>query len=166
MLIEMKVTGLTIDPMTEMPILILKDSEEKHALPIWIGLVEAGAIASELEQIDLARPMTHDLLKTILDDLGAQVVHVEITDLRENTYYATLVLKHGARVFEVDARPSDAIALALRAECPIRVNEDVIEKAREIDLGTSRSLTRRGECEPTSEALAAMRDEEFGKWKM
>ena len=161
MLLEMKVVSLALDPMTQMPILILKDLSEEHTLPIWIGLVEAGAIATELEQIQLSRPMTHDLLKTLLDEAGVQLLHVEVTDLRENTYYATLVLNQGGRVFEVDARPSDAIALALRAHCPIRVEESVLEKAREIDLRRKSA----GE-DPAGDGLASLPEEDFGKWKM
>ena len=162
MLLEMKVVSLALDPMTQMPILILKDLSEEHTLPIWIGLVEAGAIATELEQIQLSRPMTHDLLKTLLDEAGVQLLHVEVTDLRENTYYATLVLTQSGRVFEVDARPSDAIALALRAHCPIRVEESVLEKAREIDLRRKSSA----DGEPVGDELASLPDEDFGKWKM
>ncbi len=161
MLIDMKVSGLAIDPMTEMPILILKDLNDGNALPIWIGLVEAGAIATELEKIALARPMTHDLMRNMLDQLGVQVMHVEISDLRESTYFAAIVLQQGAKVVEVDARPSDAIALALRVGCPIRVDESVLEKAREIDL---RGKQAKGEGE--EDALSGLPDEDFGKWKM
>ncbi len=165
MLIEMRVAGIAVDPMTEMPILILKDLEGSKALPIWIGLLEAGAIASELEHIELARPMSHDLMKRLVDELSVQVLQVEITDLRENTYYASVVLKHGTRVFELDARPSDAIALALRAGCPVRVEESVIEKAREIDLRARDSLLR-GEGDSATDPLSALPNQAFGKWKM
>jgi uncharacterized protein len=163
MLLEMKVVGLALDPMTQMPILILKDLSEEHTLPIWIGLVEAGAIATELEHIQLSRPMTHDLLKTILDEAGVQLLHVEVTDLRESTYYAALVVQQAGRVFEVDARPSDAIALALRAHCPIRVEESVLEKAREIDL---RRKGTGDDADTAGDVLASLPDEDFGKWKM
>jgi hypothetical protein len=166
MLIDMKVAGLAVDPMTEMPILILKDMQDENPLPIWVGLVEAGAIASELEHIDLKRPMTHDLIKGILDQLGVQVMHVEITDLRENTYYATIVLNQGTKVLEVDARPSDAIALALRARCPIRVEEKVLEKAREIDLRPPRNHAEEHDPEAAADLLSGLGDEDFGKWKM
>lgn len=165
MLIEMRVTGIAVDPMTEMPILILKDLEGSKALPIWIGLLEAGAIAAELEHIELARPMSHDLMKRLIDELSVQVLQVEITDLRENTYYASVVLKHGTRVFELDARPSDAIALALRAGCPVRVEESVIEKAREIDL-RARDCLPRGEGDSATDSLSALPNQAFGKWKM
>ena len=162
MLIEMKVAGLAIDPMTEMPILILKDMKDENPLPIWIGLVEAGAIATELEKIALARPMTHDLMRNMLDLLGVTVMHVEISDLRESTYFAMIVLQQGSKVLEVDARPSDAIALALRVGCPIRVDEAVLEKAREIDL---RGKQGKGEAEG-EDTLSGLSDEDFGKWKM
>jgi uncharacterized protein len=163
MLIEMRVDGITVDPMTEMPILVLKDLEGGKALPIWIGLLEAGAIASELEHIRLARPMAHDLMKKLLDELAVEVLHVEITDLRENTYYASVVLKHGTRVFELDARPSDAIALALRAGCPVRVEDSIIEKAREIDLRVTRP---HAESDMEGDRLSLLPGEAFGKWKM
>jgi hypothetical protein len=162
MLIDMKVAGLAIDPMTEMPILILKDLKDENPLPIWIGLVEAGAIATELEKIALARPMTHDLMRNMLEQLGVAVMHVEISDLRESTYFARIVLQQGSKVIEVDARPSDAIALALRVGCPIRVDESVLDKAREIDLRGKQTKTE-GEGEET---LSALSDEDFGKWKM
>lgn len=162
MLIDMKVAGLAIDPMTEMPILILKDLQDENPLPIWIGLVEAGAIATELEKIALARPMTHDLMRDMLEQLGVAVMYVEISDLRESTYFARIVLKQGTRVLEIDARPSDAIALALRVGCPIRVDESVLDKAHEIDLRGKPPRTE-GEGEDT---LSALSDEDFGKWKM
>jgi bifunctional DNase/RNase len=165
MLIEMRVTGIAVDPMTEMPILILKDLEASKVLPIWIGLLEAGAIASELEHIKLARPMSHDLMKRLVDELSVQVLQVEITDLRENTYYASVVLKHGTRVFELDARPSDAIALALRAGCPVLVEESVIEKAQEIDL-RARDSVLRGEGDSAADPLGSLPNQAFGKWKM
>lgn len=166
MLIEMRVDGITVDPMTEMPILILKDPQGKAALPIWVGFLEAGAIASELEHIKLARPMSHDLMKKLLDELGARILHVEITDLRENTYYAAVTLQHGTRVLELDARPSDAIALALRAGCPVRVEESLIEKARDIDLRRGPSAPRGEARDASGDRLAILPSEAFGKWKM
>jgi uncharacterized protein len=166
MLIEMKVRGMAVDPLTEMPILILKDVNEEISLPIWIGLVEAGAIVSELESIELSRPMTHDLIKNLLVEMGAQLLHVEITDLREHTYFASLLVQHGTRVVEVDARPSDAIALALRAKCPIRVNESVVCKAREIDLRARLPQSHALDSEAIKDLLSNIPDEDFGKWKM
>jgi len=166
MLIDMKVAGLSIDPMTEMPILILKDVEGENPLPIWIGLIEAGAIATELEKVELVRPMTHDLIKNLIGALGVQVLHVEITDLRDNTYYSSLVLQQGQRVFEVDSRPSDAIAIALRMGCPIRVEERVLQKAREIDLRAHAVHSGNADADAAKDFLSNLPDEEFGKWKM
>lgn len=163
--IQMKVTGLTIDPFTSMPIIILKDLEEKCALPIWIGLIEASAIATELERIQLARPMTHDLLKNILDSLQVTVTKVEVNDLADNTFFARLILKHSGKEIEMDARPSDAIAVALRTGAPIYVAKSVIDKSRKIDLAEE------GEDESTrkqkwTEILENLSPEDFGKYKM
>ena len=130
MWIEMKVKGLALDPMSNLPILILRDEGEKRSLPIWVGLAEANAIALELEKITTARPMTHDLIRNILEALRAKVVKVVVTDLRENTFFAVIQLQLGATEVTVDSRPSDAIALALRVGAPIFVEEDVIVKAK------------------------------------
>src|SRR3970282_957524 len=129
MLIRMSVRGIALDPITNMPIIILKDVEEKRALPIWVGIFEANAIALELEKIATPRPMTHDLIKNVLEALEAQVVKVVVTDLKENTFFAVLHLKLGTAEHTVDSRPSDAIALALRVAAPIFVEEDVCPKA-------------------------------------
>ncbi len=131
---EMKVGGLTVDPYTNTPIVLLKDLEEKDVVPIWIGFFEASAIATQLEEVKLVRPMTHDLLRNILDILGAQVLRVEVTDLRENTFYALIHIELNGAHYAIDSRPSDAIALALRTGSPIFVNEEVIEKSRKVEL--------------------------------
>lgn len=125
--IEMSVGGLTLDPVTKTPIVILKDTENKLNLPIWIGLLEATAMATEIEGIKMARPMTHDLLKTILGEVGCSVESIEITDLKENTYYAAVNLSLSGRPLVIDSRPSDAIALALRTKSPIYVAKAVLE---------------------------------------
>src|SRR5262249_32373236 len=117
--ILMSVGGLTLDPVTKTPIVILKDPENKLNLPIWIGLLEATAIATELEGIRMARPMTHDLLRSIIDELGGAISCIEITDLRDNTYYAVIHLRVGSEERTIDSRPSDAISLALRTKSPI-----------------------------------------------
>jgi uncharacterized protein len=167
--VEMKVSGLTIDPFTNMPILILKDLQGRNAVPIWIGLIEASAIATELEKIELTRPMTHDLMKTILGAVGVAVHRVEVTDLRENTFYASIVLERNGNTFVVDSRPSDAIALALRTGSVITVAQKVIDKSRTIDLrrldpeqggpaGVDEETYRR--------FLESLSDDAFGKWKM
>lgn len=163
--IQMKVTGLTIDPFTSMPIIILKDLQEKCALPIWIGLIEASAIATELENIQLARPMTHDLLKSILKQLEAEVVKAEVNDLSDNTFYARLVLKSQGKEIVIDSRPSDAIAIALRTGAPIFVAKKVIDKSRKIDLAedTGDESTRK---QKWTEILESLSPEDFGKYKM
>jgi uncharacterized protein len=125
--IQMSVGGLTLDPVTKTPIVILKDTENKLNLPIWIGLLEATAMATEIEGIKMARPMTHDLLKTILGEVGGSVDSVEITELKENTYYAALNINLAGRQLMIDSRPSDAIALALRTKSPIYVSKAVLE---------------------------------------
>ena len=125
--IQMAVGGLTLDPVTKTPIVILKDTENKLNLPIWIGLLEATAMATEIEGLKMARPMTHDLLKTILGEVGCSVESVEITELKENTYYAAVNLKLAGRQVIIDSRPSDAIALALRTKSPIYVAKAVLE---------------------------------------
>lgn len=125
--ILMSVGGLTLDPVTKTPIVILKDPENKLNLPIWIGLLEATAIATELEGIKMARPMTHDLLRNVLGELGATVERIEITELRDNTYYAVIQVRVGGAERAIDSRPSDAISLALRTNSPIYVAKAVLE---------------------------------------
>jgi bifunctional DNase/RNase len=125
--IQMSVGGLTLDPVTKTPIVILKDTDNKLNLPIWIGLLEATAMATEIEGIRMARPMTHDLLKNILGEVGCSVESVEITELKENTYYALVNLMVAGRQLVIDSRPSDAIALALRTKSPIFVAKAVLE---------------------------------------
>jgi uncharacterized protein len=125
--IEMRVGGLTLDPVTKTPIVILKDADNKLNLPIWIGLMEATAMATELEGIKMARPMTHDLLRSVIADVGGVVEAVEVTDLRDNTYYAVVCLVVADRRLLIDSRPSDALSLALRTKSPIFVSKRVLE---------------------------------------
>lgn len=162
--VEMKVTGLTIDPFTSMPIIILKDLDEKCALPIWIGLIEASAIATELENIKLARPMTHDLIKSLLDKVGAKLNKVEVHDLSDNTFYARIMLNMRGEDLVVDARPSDAIAMALRAKAPIYVAKKVIDKSRKIDLAEEGDESTRKQ--KWTEILEGLSPDDFGKYKM
>ncbi len=167
MLIEMKVAGITLDPLTKMPIIILKDIAEKNVLPIWIGLAEASAIATQLEHIDLARPMTHDLIRNILDELDAYLENVKVIDLKDNTFYATLSLKIGNRSLNVDSRPSDAIALALRTESPVFVDENVIKRSKTIDLNMRNDDEMAPEdMEKWKEILESLTPEAFGKYKI
>ncbi len=164
---EMKVVGLTVDPFTNMPIVILKDSEDKNTVPIWIGLLEASAIATELEDIEPPRPMTHDLLKNIFDTLKVEVVRIEVNDLKDNTFYATLYIKMSGKKYAIDSRPSDAIAIALRTDSPIYVSEEVIRKSRKIDLKEKTVAAKQDkESEKWAEILDQMSPEDFGKYKM
>jgi len=167
MFIEMMIAGIALDPVTKMPIIILKDSNGDNALPIWIGIAEASAIATQLEKIDLARPMTHDLIRNILQSLAIQVERIEVTELKDNTFYANIHLKVGDDILPIDSRPSDAIALALRTESPIFVNEEVIRKAKSIDLQKmEEESTSQQEKDKWKEILENLTPEAFGKYKM
>jgi len=170
MLIEMKVASLTVDPFNNMPTLILTDAEGR-SLPLWIGLVEASAIAAEIESIELDRPMTHDLMKTILGVCAIAVDRVEIHDLRASTFFATLYLKPPApnsELIAVDARPSDAIALALRARAPIFVAKKVIDKANRRHHGLPAEVVAASTppAPAQEEILEGLSERAFGKWKM
>lgn len=161
----MKVSGLTIDPFTNVPIVILKDIEEKNSLPVWIGVLEASAIASELEKIQFSRPMTHDLLKEVLKNIKATVTRIEVVDLKENVYYATIHMATENSSFVLDARPSDAIALALRTRSPIFVDSSVLEKSRSIDMRSEKGKGDEGE-KDFVETLEDLAPGDFGKYKM
>jgi bifunctional DNase/RNase len=162
MFLKMKVFGLTIDPFTNVPIVILKDDGEKNALPVWIGVLEASAIASELEKVQFTRPMTHDLLKDLLKQVGVKVEKIEVTDLKDNVYYATIHMTGGNGAFTMDSRPSDAIALALRTGAPIYVESGVLEKSKHMDLkGEPRE---KGPNEEPS--LEDFTPGDYGKYKM
>ena len=165
MLKEMKVVGITVDPFTNTPIVLLKDLEDKDVLPIWIGLLEASSIATALENIQTPRPMTHDLLKNILDSLHAKVVRIEVNDLKDNTYYALLHLEVNKKRFVVDTRPSDAIAIALRTGASIFVEESVIQRSAKVDLAQKgdKVVTDTTEWE---EILENLSQDDFGKYKM
>ena len=166
MFVEMKVSGLTIDPLTNTPIVILKDLEGKRAVPIWIGLFEASAIATELEKISFSRPMTHDLMRDLLKILEAKVKRIEIVDLRNNTFFASIHLQRNEETLIIDSRPSDAIALALRVNCPIFIDEKVIEKSRNIDFAKKVDELDKKKTEELKEFLENLPEEDFGKYKM
>lgn len=135
-MVEMKVEGLTLDPLTNMPIIILKDLTGAKALPIWVGFFEANAIALEIEKITTPRPMTHDLMRNLISGLKAEINHILVSDLKDNTFYAVISLMAGGSTLTIDSRPSDAIALALRAKAPIYVEEKVIDAAKSLDIPT------------------------------
>jgi len=162
----MKVTGLTIDPLTNTPIVIMKDMQEKKAIPIWIGLFEASAIATELEKITFSRPMTHDLVMDILRVLEVEVIKIEINDLRNNTFFANIYLIKDGKNLVIDSRPSDAIAIALRANAPIFVDDKVIEKSRNVDFGTKLTDLDKVKDEKLKEFLENLSPDDFGKYKM
>jgi hypothetical protein len=165
--ILMTVGGLTLDPVTKTPIVILKDSENKLNLPIWIGLLEATAMATELEGIKMARPMTHDLLRNVLGELGATVEAIEITDLRDNTYYALVHLVVDGRRVAIDSRPSDAISLALRTKSPIYVAKKVLESSsvlQQMDDDKEQNLSNVSR-DKWAEILEKMAPDDF-KYKM
>jgi bifunctional DNase/RNase len=161
----MKVSGLVMDPQTNTPILILKDLENEASLPIWIGLLEATSIATELEKINFPRPMTHDLIKNCFEHLKVTVERIEVCDLRENTYYALIYIRDNDRVSPIDARPSDAIAIALRTNAPIFVKEDVLSKSQKTD-DSPRPMFDKENKEKWAEILEDLNPEDFSKYKM
>jgi len=162
MWVEMKVRGLALDPVSNMPIIILRDEEEKRSLPIWVGIFEANAIALELEKVSTPRPMTHDLIKNILESVEAKIEKIVVNDLRDNTFFALIHLRLGDEEITVDSRPSDAIALALRAGAPIFVDEDVVRRAKSVEVAPKES----DEQEKLKEWLENLKPEDFGKYKM
>lgn len=132
--LEMRIRGLLMDPTTNSPIVILKDVNSEAMLPIWVGPFEAHSIASEIEKIAPPRPMTHDLLKNTINLFGAEIKRIIVTELRDNTFYAVIEIAWQGERLMLDARPSDAIALALRADCPIFVNEEVVKSSQNAGL--------------------------------
>jgi bifunctional DNase/RNase len=160
--IEVRIRGLMMDPATNMPIVVLKDVGSDTVMPIWVGIFEANAIAIEIEKVAAPRPMTHDLTRNLIRDLNAKLQRVVITGLKDDTFLAVLWLRQGEETVVIDARPSDAIALALRADCPIYVAEEVMQTAK---LSTS------GPAEgPTAEQLRGwlegLNDDDLGRYKM
>jgi bifunctional DNase/RNase len=159
--VEVKIKGLMIDPISNLPIVILKDPNTDSVLPIWVGIFEANAIALQIESISTPRPMTHDLVRTILDTLHAKVEKVVITELKESTFYALIHVRYGDVTLHVDARPSDAIAIALRTESPIFVEEKVITKAKKVDMAKEA-----GESERLRKWLENLDPDDLGKYEM
>lgn len=161
MQIEMIIKSLMFDPVTNLPIIILRDRDGHHMLPIWMGVFEANAIALQIENVASARPMTHDLLKNVIEDLNADIKKIVVHDLKDNTFYALLYVEVNGETVAIDARPSDAIALALRASAPIFIDKKVIENAKQIDL-----VPDKKDSEQLQQWLANLTPEEFGKYKM
>jgi len=160
-LVPMTIKGLMLDPVSNSPIVVLKDEEEKFFLPIWGGIFEANAIALQLENVATPRPMTHDLLKNMISDLDARVTRIVINDLRDSTFFAQIRVITGGKTLELDARPSDAIALALRVEAPIYVAQNVLDQAQ--------TITPEGnddDAERTRKLLDQLGPDDLGKWTM
>ena len=161
-LIAMSIKGLMLDPVSNSPIVVLKDDDEKFFLPIWVGIFEANAIALQLENITTPRPMTHDLLRNMIAELNARVLRIVINDLRDSTFFAQIRLAIGSeRTLEVDARPSDAIALALRTEAPIFVAQSVLDQAQTISPDEAESSE-----EKSQKWFEELSPEDLGKYKM
>jgi uncharacterized protein len=159
--IEMVVKGLALDPLTRTPIVILKDKDEKRVLPIWIGIFEANAIALELEKVVTPRPMTHDLIMSMTTGLSAKIAKIEINELKDNTYFARIYVEAGSGSIIIDSRPSDAIAIALRADAPIFVSNEVMEQTKSFDIDLKFDAAER-----MKDWLESLDPEDFGKYKM
>jgi bifunctional DNase/RNase len=160
--VEMKIRGLMMDPVTSMPIVILKDVGSNNVLPIWVGIYEANAIALEIEKVSTPRPMTHDLIKTLLHGLEAGIRKVVVNELKEDTFFAVIWVERNGELISVDSRPSDALALALRLDCPIFVDEAVLKSAKSAS-GVSDKLNTNQELKRYLENLG---DEDLGRYKM
>jgi len=159
--IEMTIKGLMIDPITNMPIIVLRDDDGQRVLPIWVGVFEANAIALQIENVQTPRPMTHDLLKNVIDDLQGRVERIVVCELKENTFYARIYIRTSGGVLAIDSRPSDAIALALRTHSKIFVEDSVIQSARSVEM--SRESMDVGRLQKWLEGLS---EDELGKYKM
>src|SRR6202051_2830531 len=159
--VEMTIRGLLMDPVSNMPIVILKDVAGESVLRVWVGVYEANAIALEMEKVSTPRPMTHDLIKNVLTGLETQVHKVVVTELREDTFYAVIWLERGGEVVSVDSRPSDALALALRVDCPIFVDEIVLKNSKQ-----AANMSDRATAEELRKYLDGLNDEDLGKYKM
>jgi bifunctional DNase/RNase len=159
--VEMTIRGLLMDPVTQMPIVVLKDVGGDTVLPIWVGVYEANAIALEMEKVSTPRPMTHDLIKNVLTGLETQVHKVVVTELREDTFYAVIWLERGGEVISIDSRPSDALALALRVDCPIFVEEVVLKTSK-----LAANMSDRVTSEELRKYLEGLGDDDMGKYKM
>ncbi len=157
----MRIKGLVVDPISKMPIVVLEDIQSKRMLPIWIGIFEANAIALKIEDIATPRPMTHDLLKNLLDELDIKVEKIVVNDVRDNTFYALIYCRHMNQTITIDSRPSDAIALVLRTGAPIFVEESVVEKAQSMKIDENLE-----DSEKLKKWLENLQPTDFGKYKM
>ena len=159
--VEMKIRGLMMDPVTNMPIVILKDLDGKSVLPIWVGVYEANAIALEIEKVATPRPMTHDLIKNVFLGLTTGVRKVVVSELKDDTFYALIWVEHNGDLIAIDSRPSDALAVALRLDCPIYVEEDVLKSSK-----VSGAVSDKANTEELRRWLENLSDEDLGQYKM
>lgn len=159
--VEMKIRGLMMDPVTNMPIVVLKDVSGSSILPIWVGIYEANAIALEIEKMPTPRPMTHDLIRNLLFGLETGVKKVVVNDLRDDTFYAVIWLERNGQMISVDSRPSDALAIALRLDCPIFVEEAVLKTSK-----SAQAVAEVGNNEEVRKWLENLNDEDLGRYKM
>jgi len=159
--VEMKIRGLMMDPVTNMPIVILKDVNGDSVLPIWVGIYEANAIALEIEKVATPRPMTHDLIKNLLTGLDTRVHKVVVNELREDTFYAVIWLERDGHIISVDSRPSDALAIALRLDCPIFVEDEVLKSSKQ-----ATAVSDRVSSDELRKWLEGLNDEDLGRYKM
>ena len=159
--VEMRIRGLLMDPVTNTPIVILKDASSDTVLPIWVGMFEASAIQLEIEKVSTPRPMTHDLIKNVLAGLDAHVHKVVVTELKEDTFYAVIWMEREGRIISVDSRPSDALALALRVDCPIFVEDEVLKTSKKATSATDPATS-----EDLRKWLDGLNDEDLGNYKM
>ena len=160
--VEVRIRGLMMDPATNMPIVVLKDVASDTVMPIWVGIFEANAIAIEIEKVAVSRPMTHDLTRNLIRHLNARLERVVISELKDDTFFAVLWLRQGDQPVVIDARPSDAIALALRSDCPIYVAEEVMQTAKLNTTGPPEGPT----AEQLRGWLEGLNDEDLGRYKM
>ena len=165
MLRKVTIAGMTMDPSSNTPIIILKSEEDDQAIPIWIGLLGATSIASALQNIQFDRPMTHDLFKNFLDMLQIGVTRIEVCDLKDNTFYAKIYFDSKDKTFTMDARPSDAIAIALRFKAPIYLDDKVIEKSKMAE-GVAEAVDKTEEGKKWAEYLENLNPDDFGKYKV
>jgi bifunctional DNase/RNase len=159
--VEMKIRGLMMDPVSNMPIVVLKDTNGNTILPIWVGIYEANAIALEIEKVSTPRPMTHDLIKTLLHGLGTGIRKVVVSELKDDTFYAVIWLDKEGELISVDSRPSDALALALRLDCPIYVDDSVLKNSK-----MSSAAADKINNEEQRRWLESLDDEDLGRYKM
>ncbi len=159
--VEMRIRGLMMDPVTNMPIVVLKDVDGDSVLPIWVGVYEANAIALEIEKVTTPRPMTHDLLKNMLTGFGASVNKIVVTELKDDTFYAVIWAEREGEVISIDSRPSDALALALRVDCPIYVDDEVLRVSKVVTAASERLSS-----EDLKKLLEGLTDEDTGGYKM